>query len=86
MSSVSPARYVPYGFARTHQVLVSALSGDAVEVWISERTPVQALAELSRMLSLRLVTVRKPEPELAAAISRADAQQEASAASVGDEV
>ncbi len=86
MSSVSPARYVPYGFARTHQVLVSGVSGDSIEVWISERTPVQALAELSRNLSLRLVTIRKPESELASAISRAYAQQEGSAASVVDEV
>ncbi|MFO1197130.1 MAG: type II secretion system ATPase GspE [Burkholderiaceae bacterium] len=86
MASVSPARYVPYGFARTHQVLVTGQSGDAMEVWIGERTPVQALAELSRILPYRLVTVRKPEPELAAAISRAYAQQEGSAAAVVDEV
>jgi general secretion pathway protein E len=86
MASVSPARYVPYGFARTHQVLVTGLSGDAIEVWVGEKTPVQALAELSRTLPYRLVTVRKPEAELASAISRAYAQQEGSAAAVVDEV
>jgi len=86
MASVFPARYVPYGFARTHQVLVTGLSGDAIEVWIGEKTPVQALAELSRALPYRLVTIRKPDPELAAAISRAYAQQEGSAAAVVDEV
>jgi general secretion pathway protein E len=86
MATVSPARYVPYGFARTHQVLVTGVSGDAVEVWIGDRTPRQALAELSRTLPLRLVTVHKPEAELAAAISRAYSQQEGSAASVVDEV
>ncbi|MEB2336793.1 MAG: type II secretion system ATPase GspE [Burkholderiales bacterium] len=77
---------MPYGFARTHQVLVTGVSGDAVEVWIGDRTPRQALAELTRTLPLRLVTVHKPEAELAAAISRAYSQQEGSAASVVDEV
>ena len=86
MATVSPARYVPYGFARTHQVLVTGIAGDALEVWIGDKTPVQALAELSRTLPYRLVTVRKPRPELASAISRAYAQQEGSAASVVDEV
>ena len=86
MSALSPARYVPYGFARSHQVLVAAIAGDALEVWIGEATPVQALAELSRTLPYRLVTVRKPPAELTAAITRAYAQQEGSAASVVDEV
>jgi len=86
MASVSPARYVPYGFARAHQVLVAGVAGDALEVWVGEKTPVQALAELSRTLPYRLVTVRKPGAELAAAISRAYAQQEGSAAAVVDEV
>ena len=54
MASVSPARYVPYGFARAHQILVSALSDDALEVWVGENTPVTALAELSRSLKYRL--------------------------------
>ena len=86
MASLSPARYVPYGFARTHQVLVTGASGDALEVWIGDKTPVQALAELSRTLPYRLVTVRKPAAEVAAAISRAYSQQEGSAAAVVDEV
>jgi len=86
MSTVSPARYVPYGYARQNQLLVSGVSGDAVEVWIGDATPPHALAELSRTLPLRLVPVRKPREELAAAIARAYAQQEGSAASVVDEV
>jgi general secretion pathway protein E len=86
MASISPSRYVPYGFARTHQVLISGVSGDAMEVWIGESTPLTALTELSRTLPYRLVPVRKGAKELAAAISRAYAQQEGSAASVVDEV
>ena len=86
MASISPSRYVPYGFARTHQVLISGVSGDAMEVWIGEATPLTALTELSRTLPYRLVPVRKGAKELAAAISRAYAQQEGSAASVVDEV
>ncbi len=86
MASISPSRYDPYGFARTHQVLISGVSGDAMEVWIGESTPLPALPELSRTLPYRLVPVRKGAKELAAAISRAYAQQEGSAASVVDEV
>ncbi|RPH43186.1 MAG: type II secretion system protein GspE, partial [Burkholderiales bacterium] len=86
MSQVSPSRYVPYGYARQNQLLVSGVSGDAIEVWIGDATPTHALAELSRNLPLRVVPVRKPGPELAAAIARAYSQQEGSAASVVDEV
>ncbi len=86
MSTISPSRYVPYGFARAHQVLVAGTTSDAVEVWIGEATPPSALAELSRTLPLRLVTVRKDEAELRAAISKAYSSQEGSAAAVPDEV
>ena len=86
MTQVSPGRYVPYGFARTHQLLVSAIAGDAVEVWISEATPPAALAELGRNLPLRIVPVRKTGAELNAAIAKAYAQQEGSAAAIVDEV
>ena len=86
MASISPQRYVSYGFARAHQILVSALSDDAMEVWVGENTPPTALAELSRSLKYRLVPVIKPADELSGAISRAYSQQEGSAAAVVDEV
>ncbi|MEZ5649017.1 MAG: type II secretion system ATPase GspE [Burkholderiaceae bacterium] len=86
MASVSPARYVPYSFARTHQVLIAGADRDAFEVWIGARTPAAAIAELGRTLPGRLITVRKPENELVAAISRAYTSQEGSAAAVADEV
>ena len=75
MSQVSPARYVPYGFARQNQMLVSGVSGDSIEVWVGEATPSHALAELARTLPLRVVAVRKDAPELSAAIARAYSQQ-----------
>ena len=86
MSQVSAARYVPYAFARQHQVLVNGVTADEIEVWIGEHTPLHALAELSRALPARVIPVRKPAAELSAAISAAYAQQEGSAAAVGDEV
>ena len=86
MANVSPSRYVPYGFARTHQVLVAGISGDSMEVWVGDATPMAAIAELSRTLPFRMVPVKKDAPELASAISRAYAQQEGGAASVVDEV
>ena len=44
MATISPSRYVPYGFARTHQVLISGVSGDAMEVWIGDATPLTVAA------------------------------------------
>ncbi|MFA7504428.1 MAG: type II secretion system ATPase GspE [Burkholderiaceae bacterium] len=86
MSVVSPSRYVPFGFARSNQLLVAGVTGDVVEVWVGDDTPRAAIAELARTLPLRLVTVEKPTEELAAAISRAYSSQEGSAATVADEV
>jgi general secretion pathway protein E len=86
MTAVAAARYVPYGFARQHQVLVTGQSESALEVWIGPGTPPHVLSELSRMLPYRLVTLRKTEPEISAAIQRAYAQQEGSAAAVVDEL
>jgi len=86
MATVSPARYVPYGFARTHQVLIAGLDGETMEIWFGDATPSAALNELTRTLPYRLVPVRKDRDELAAAIMRAYSQQEGSAASVVDEV
>jgi general secretion pathway protein E len=86
MSTISPSRYVPYGYARTHQVLVAGLDGDALEVWIGDRTPRHALAELARLVPLRMIAVRKSEEELSSAISRAYSQHDGSAAAVVDEL
>ncbi|MET0507016.1 MAG: type II secretion system ATPase GspE [Burkholderiaceae bacterium] len=86
MATIAPARYVPYGFARTHQLLVAGLSGETMEVWVGETTPPAAINELTRTLPYRLVPIRKDPQELAAAIMRAYSQQEGSAASVVDEV
>ncbi|MEY4864053.1 MAG: Type traffic warden ATPase, partial [Pseudomonadota bacterium] len=86
MSQVSAARYVPYAFARQHQVLVNGVTADEIEVWIGEQTPLHAIAELARTLPARIVPVRKPAAELTAAISAAYAQQDGSAAAVVDEV
>jgi general secretion pathway protein E len=87
VTSVSPARYVPYGFARANQLLVAGIDGDTVEVWIGEQTPRHAIAEFSRLVPMRVVTIRKAPEELSSAISRAySQQQEGSAAAVVDEL
>ncbi len=77
---------MPYAFARQFGVLVAAQQGDALEIWVGQATPPAAIAELARVLPHRLVAVSKDDSELAAAISRAYAQQEGSAAAVVDEV
>ena len=46
--SAVAARLVPYGFARSGQILVAHQHADGLEVWISERTSDAALAEVAR--------------------------------------
>ena len=79
------ARLLPYGFARDNQILIAHQHADGVEVWISERTPPTAIAEIARNLGA-LTLLRKPAAELAAALSRAYALHGGSAAQVVGEV
>jgi general secretion pathway protein E len=79
------ARLLPYGFARAGQILVAHQHAGGLEVWISERTPAPALAEVARNFgSLTLVRVRADE--LQQAINSAYARQDGSAAQVVGEV
>ena len=86
-SAASPlaARLVPYGFARSGQILLAHQHADSIEVWISERTTDAALAEVARNFGA-LSIVRKPAAELAAAINSAYARNDGSAAQVVGEV
>jgi general secretion pathway protein E len=78
--SAIAARLVPYGFARSGQILVAHQHADGLEVWISERTSDAALAEVARNFGA-LSVVRLPADELALAINQAYARQDGSAAS-----
>ncbi|WP_370886220.1 type II secretion system ATPase GspE [Caballeronia sp. RCC_10] len=79
------ARLVPYGFARSGQILLAHQHADNIEVWISERTSDAALAEVARNFGA-LSIVRKSADELAAAINSAYARNDGSAAQVVGEV
>lgn len=79
------ARLVPYGFARSGQILVAHQHPDSLEVWISERTSEAALAEVTRNFGAVSV-VRLSADELAQAINQAYARQDGSAAQVVGEV
>jgi len=83
--SAIAARLVPYGFARSGQILVAHQHADSLEVWISERTSEAALAEVARNFGAVSV-VRIPADELAQAINQAYARQDGSAAQVVGEV
>ena len=61
--SAVAARLVPYGFARSGQILVAHQHADSLEVWISERTSDAALAEVARNFGA-LSVVRVPADEL----------------------
>jgi general secretion pathway protein E len=79
------ARMLPYGFARNAQILIAHQAEDALEVWISETTPVAAIAEVARSLgTIRLV--RLEPAELKDAINRAYAMQDGRAAQVVGEI
>ena len=84
MASVSPHRFVPFGFARTHRVLVMGLTSDVLEVWVDETTKPTAVAELARSLPYKIYPVVKAAAELQEAMTRAYAQQDGSAASAVD--
>src|SRR6202000_516331 len=79
--SALAARLVPYGFARSGQILVAHQHPDSLEVWISERTSDAALAEVARNYGAVSVG-RVPADELAQAINTAYARQDGSAAQV----
>ncbi|CAG9273941.1 type II secretion system ATPase GspE [Paraburkholderia unamae] len=79
------ARLVPYGFAKSGQILVAQQRADGLEVWISERTSQAAIAEVARNFGA-FALVRVPADELAQAINQAYARQDGSAAQVVGEV
>ncbi|SDF88166.1 type II secretion system ATPase GspE [Paraburkholderia phenazinium] len=83
--SAVAARLVPYGFARSGQILVAHQHADGLEVWISERTSDAALAEVARNFGA-LTVVRLAADELSLAINQAYARQDGSAAQVVGEV
>ena len=84
MASVSPHRFVPFGFARSHRVLVMELTNDVLEIWVDETTKPAAVAELARSLPYKIHPVVKTSAELQEAMTRAYAQQDGSAASAVD--
>jgi general secretion pathway protein E len=84
-ASGSAARLLPYSFARDNQILVAHQHAQGIDVWISDRTPGTALAEVARHFTIAGVE-RKPADELAQSISRAYAAHGGSAAQVVGEV
>ncbi len=79
MSLVDPTRLVPYAWARDNAILVVPTTEREAEAWISETTPLAALAEVTRVWPGRLRPVMKDAAELKEAIARRYATQEGSA-------
>ncbi len=79
------ARMLPYGFARTAQILIAHERDAALEVWISPSTPATAVAEVAR--NFGAVDVRVLDAaQLNDAINRAYALQDGRAAQVVGEI
>ncbi len=76
---------MPYGFARSGQILLAHQHADNIEVWISDRMSDAALAEVARNFGA-LSIVRKPADELASAINSVYTRNDGSAAQVVGEV
>jgi general secretion pathway protein E len=86
-ASPSPeaVRLLPYGFARSGQILLASQRECEYEVWVSRRTRPMALAEVARRFR-PLWLVQLEDGELEQAISAAYSNQDGSAAQVVGEV
>ncbi|NCV71009.1 MAG: hypothetical protein EBW55_09960, partial [Betaproteobacteria bacterium] len=76
---VSPARYMPYSFARSHHVLIRAEDGRRLLVQYSEKTSKAGLNELYRVLEHDLVLQALPQDQLERDLAQAYARQDGSA-------
>jgi general secretion pathway protein E len=83
---VSPARFVPYAFARAHRLLVKGEDGARLQVLVCPRSANAAVNELLRVVDHDLVFESVPEELLEREIAQAYAQQNGSAAAVVDAV
>lgn len=83
---VSPTRFMPYSFARSHQLLIKAEDGMRLLVQTSERSTHSGLNELYRVLDQELVVQSVPPDQLEREIAQAYARQDSSAAAVVDAV
>ena len=83
---VSPARFVPYSFARSHRLLVKAEDAGRLLVLQCEASSSAGVNELYRVLDQELVFQRLPQDQLERDIAQAYAKQDGSAAAVVDAV
>lgn len=83
--SALAARLLPYSFARQAQVFIAQQDAEGIEVWVSERTRPNALAELGRRFGPMRI-VRQEAEALNAALNRAYAALDGGAAQVVGEV
>ena len=83
---VSPARFVPYSFARSHRLLVKAEDAGRLLVLQCEASSSAGVNELYRVLDQELVFQSLPQDQLERDIAQAYARQDGSAAAVVDAV
>ena len=83
---VSPARFVPYSFARSHRLLVKAEDAGRLLVLQCEASSSAGVNELYRVLDQELVFQGLPQDQLERDIAQAYAKQDGSAAAVVDAV
>ncbi len=83
---ISPARLMPYSFARSHQLLIKAEDAGRLLVQCSEASSHAGLNELYRVMDHELVLQHLPKEQLERDIAQAYARQDGSAAAVVDAV
>jgi general secretion pathway protein E len=77
---------LPFGFARTHRVLVAGGDTGRVTLWVTERTPVHAIAEVRRGVESAVEPVLVPEERFETALRAAYLNGTDQAATVVGEV
>jgi general secretion pathway protein E len=80
------SRLVPYAFARTQRVLPAGEEGGRTLLWVTERTPPAAIAELRRSLGRDLALELVPDARFEEALRAAYVQGSEQAASVVETV
>ncbi|NCX12360.1 MAG: hypothetical protein EBW73_05970, partial [Betaproteobacteria bacterium] len=76
---VSPARFMPYSFARSHHLLIKAEDAGRLLVQHSELSSKAGLNELYRVLDQEIVLQSLPKEQLERDIAQAYARQDGSA-------
>ncbi len=82
MSATSPLVALPYGFAKTHGILVQSVGENSAEILLREDADLNALSEVRRELGVPITLTRIATPAFEARLAEAYSNGDGSAADV----